>query len=58
MTAQDTGGAIRGVVRGDFYWGSGADAGAQAGRMKNPTKMWLLWPRGQPLRREGSSTCC
>jgi membrane-bound lytic murein transglycosylase A len=58
MTAQDTGGAIRGVVRADFYWGSGADAGAQAGRMKNPTKMWLLWPRGQPLRREGSSTCC
>jgi len=57
MTAQDTGGAIRGVVRGDFYWGTGADAGAQAGRMRNPTKMWILWPRGVPLPRDPSSTC-
>src|SRR5262249_49153993 len=31
MTAQDVGGAIRGVARADFYWGSGPDAGAQAG---------------------------
>jgi membrane-bound lytic murein transglycosylase A len=51
MAAQDTGGAIRGVVRGDFYWGSGPEAGAQAGRMRNPVKMWLLWPRGDPLPR-------
>jgi len=58
MTAQDTGGAIRGVVRGDFFWGSGADAGAQAGRMKNPVRMWLLWPRGLPLSRDPSLTCC
>ena len=52
MAAQDTGGAIRGVVRGDFFWGSGSDAGAQAGRMRNQTRMWLLWPRGMPLPRE------
>jgi len=58
MAAQDTGGAIRGVVRGDFYWGSGTDAGAQAGRMRNQTKLWLLWPRGVPLPRDPSSTCC
>jgi membrane-bound lytic murein transglycosylase A len=58
MVAQDTGGAIRGVVRGDFYWGSGLDAGTQAGRMRNPAKMWVLWPRGQPLPRDPSSTCC
>ena len=58
MAAQDTGGAIRGVVRGDFYWGSGADAGTQAGRMRNQGKMWLLWPRGQTLPRDGSTTCC
>jgi membrane-bound lytic murein transglycosylase A len=51
MAAQDTGGAIRGVVRGDFYWGSGPEAGAQAGRMRNPARMWLLWPRGEPLPR-------
>jgi membrane-bound lytic murein transglycosylase A len=58
MAAQDTGGAIRGVVRGDFYWGTGPDAGAQAGRMRNQTKMWLLWPRGVPLPRDPSLTCC
>ena len=52
MVAQDTGGAIRGVVRGDFYWGSGPDAGTQAGRMRNQAKMWLLWPRGVPLPRD------
>lgn len=49
MAAQDTGGAIRGVVRADFYWGNGAQAGAQAGRMREQGKMWLLWPRGEPL---------
>src|SRR6185295_11941225 len=58
MVAQDTGGAIRGVVRGDFYWGSGPEAGAQAGRMRNAAKMWLLWPRGMALPRDPSSTCC
>lgn len=58
MAAQDTGGAIRGVVRGDFYWGSGPEAGAQAGRMRNQVKMWLFWPRGLPLPRDPSTTCC
>jgi membrane-bound lytic murein transglycosylase A len=51
MAAQDTGGAIRGVVRADFYWGTGAEAGARAGRMRQQGKMWLLWPRGEPLPR-------
>jgi membrane-bound lytic murein transglycosylase A len=58
MAAQDTGGAIRGVVRGDFYWGSGPEAGAQAGRMRNQARMWLLWPRGLPLPRDPLATCC
>ena len=49
MAAHDTGGAIRGVVRADFYWGTGPDAGAQAGRMRQQGKMWLLWPTGEPL---------
>ena len=46
MLAQDTGGAIRGVVRADFFWGFGADAGAQAGRMKQQGQMWVLLPPG------------
>ncbi|MFT3734637.1 MAG: MltA domain-containing protein [Rhodocyclaceae bacterium] len=46
MLAQDTGGAIRGRVRADFYWGFGADAGAIAGRMRQQGRMWVLWPRG------------
>lgn len=49
MIAQDTGGAIRGAVRADFFWGTGDEAGAQAGRMRQQGKMWLLWPRGEPL---------
>ena len=49
MAAQDTGGAIRGVVRADFFWGTGEEAGANAGRMRQQGKMWLLWPRGEAL---------
>jgi membrane-bound lytic murein transglycosylase A len=48
VVAQDTGGAIRGAVRADFYWGTGDAAGAQAGRMRQQGAMWLLWPRGEP----------
>jgi len=51
MAAHDTGGAIRGVVRADFFWGGGKDAGALAGRMRQQGRMWLLWPRGEPLPR-------
>ena len=46
MVAQDTGGAINGAVRADFYWGFGDEAGAQAGRMKQQGRMWVLLPRG------------
>lgn len=46
VLAQDTGGAIRGVARADFFWGFGADAGAQAGRMKQQGRMWVLLPPG------------
>ena len=51
MMAQDTGGAIRGAIRADFFWGTGDDAGSQAGRMRQQGKMWLLWPRGEALPR-------
>ena len=46
MLAQDTGGAIRGAVRGDFFWGFGEQAGNQAGRMKQIGQMWVLFPKG------------
>jgi membrane-bound lytic murein transglycosylase A len=45
MLAQDTGGAIRGPVRADFYWGSGPTAGSQAGKMKQAGRLWVLLPR-------------
>ncbi len=44
VMAQDTGGAIKGAVRADYFWGFGKQAGAQAGRMKQSGKMWLLLP--------------
>ncbi|WP_228111905.1 murein transglycosylase A [Zoogloea sp. 1C4] len=50
MLAQDTGSAIKGGVRGDFYWGFGAEAGAQAGRMRQKGEMWVLYPRDQVPR--------
>jgi membrane-bound lytic murein transglycosylase A len=49
VIAQDTGGAIRGAPRADFFWGSGDEAREMAGKMRQQGEMWLLWPRGQPL---------
>ena len=46
VVAQDTGGAIRGPVRADLFFGFGSEAGTQAGMMKNDLAMWLLWPKG------------
>jgi len=46
MMAQDTGGAIRGPLRFDFFWGFGAAAGERAGRQKYEGQAWLLVPRG------------
>ncbi len=51
MVAQDTGGAIRGPVRADFFWGSGPEAGTLAGRMRQRGRLWILWPRGQGAPR-------
>jgi membrane-bound lytic murein transglycosylase A len=48
LVAQDRGGAIRGPVRGDLFWGAGATAEAIAGRMKQPGRLWLLWPKALP----------
>ena len=46
MLAQDTGGAIRGAVRADFFWGFGAEAAREAGRMKQSLRLWVLLPPG------------
>jgi membrane-bound lytic murein transglycosylase A len=46
MVAQDTGGAIKGGVRADFFWGAGDAAGAKAGAMKQSGKIWVLLPKG------------
>jgi membrane-bound lytic murein transglycosylase A len=45
MIAQDTGGAINGGVRADFYWGQGKNAGAKAGRMMQSGKIWVMLPK-------------
>ena len=44
--AQDTGGAIRGAVRADYFFGDGLQAATQARRMKERGQLWLLLPRG------------
>ena len=59
MFAQDTGGAIRGAVRADFFWGFGPKAGSQAAAMKESGRMWLLLPKdlqiaaADPVRTRG-----
>ncbi|MEN3113345.1 murein transglycosylase A [Uliginosibacterium paludis] len=49
VMAQDTGGAIRGRVRADFFWGFGAEAGKLAGQMRQQGRIWVLWPKDAPL---------
>jgi membrane-bound lytic murein transglycosylase A len=46
LMAQDAGGAIRGAVRADYFFGTGPQAQQQASRMKQPTQMWVLLPKG------------
>lgn len=53
MVAQDTGGAIRGPVRGDLFWGSGKPAEALAGPMAAKGRYWLLLPNGMDPNRPG-----
>lgn len=45
LIAQDTGGAIKGPVRGDIYFGTGVDAGNRAGTMNAKGRLWVLLPR-------------
>jgi membrane-bound lytic murein transglycosylase A len=45
MIAQDTGGAIKGAVRGDFFWGAGPEAATQAGSMQSRGSYYVLLPK-------------
>jgi membrane-bound lytic murein transglycosylase A len=52
VIAQDTGGAIRGPIRADYYWGSGPEAGAKAGAMKQQGNIWVLLPKEFKLNKK------
>ncbi len=54
VMAQDTGGAIRGAIRADFFWGSGGDAGRQAMRTRQRGQMWLMLPHSEAARLQQS----
>lgn len=45
--AQDTGGAIKGEIRADMFWGHGREAASKAGKMQEPLELWILLPRGE-----------
>lgn len=47
MVAQDIGSAIKGVVRGDFFWGPGEPALEKAGRMKSQGRWYVLLPKSR-----------
>jgi len=55
MVAQDVGSAIKGAVRGDFFWGTGEPALEQAGRMKQTGRYFLLLPKTVAERRQTAS---
>ena len=55
VMAQDTGGAIRGAIRADFFWGFGRAAGHQAMRTRERGQMWLMLPRSEAARLQGSA---
>lgn len=50
LIAQDTGGAIKGAVRGDVFWGFGPDSESIAGRMKSGGQMYVLLPKAVAAR--------
>ncbi|TFW24518.1 murein transglycosylase [Massilia arenosa] len=54
VMGQDTGGAIRGAVRADFFYGFGKDAEDKAGLMKQQGRLWVLLPRQMVTAAGGS----
>lgn len=51
VVAQDTGSAIRGELRFDYFWGYGDEAGRKAGGQKSLVRAWMLMPKGEDPRR-------
>jgi membrane-bound lytic murein transglycosylase A len=47
LVAQDTGGAIKGPVRADVFWGWGPQAEARAGKMRQQGRAFVLLPRAR-----------
>ena len=43
--AQDTGSAIVGAVRADYFAGTGPEAGVMAAKVNQPLRLWVLWPK-------------
>ena len=54
--AQDTGGAIRGAVRADYFFGNGQQAATNARRMKERGQLWILLPRGLAVAQAATGT--
>ena len=54
MLAQDTGGAIKGHVRADVFWGRGGEAEEMAGLMKQQGELFVLLPRGFTINNDGA----
>ncbi|AMM25100.1 murein transglycosylase A [Variovorax sp. PAMC 28711] len=54
--AQDTGGAIRGAVRADYFFGNGTQAATNARRMKERGQLWILLPRGLAVAAASTSS--
>jgi membrane-bound lytic murein transglycosylase A len=52
VIAQDTGGAIRGPVRADYFWGAGSEAGKKAGAMKQQGNLWVLLPKSYKVNKK------
>ncbi len=51
VLAQDTGSAIVGAVRADYFAGTGAEAGKLASRFNQPLRLWALWPKQTPKEK-------
>ncbi|MEY4736267.1 MAG: hypothetical protein RL302_586 [Pseudomonadota bacterium] len=45
VMAQDTGSAITGAVRADYFAGWGPEAAELAGRLRQPLQLWVFWPK-------------
>ncbi|MBB5502363.1 murein transglycosylase A [Paraburkholderia sp. MM5384-R2] len=55
MLAQDSGGAIQGAVRADYFYGFGQTAQTQASRTKERLRMWVLLPKGLRIAAQQTS---